>query len=68
VTATARERLRSGAPDPVSLLPAPIPYDTSLDARATARAIGAQPPSLTDLLARFRDERATLRGLPVPGL
>jgi len=49
--------LETGDPDPAALPPAPVPYDTSLDARATARALGREPPSLDELLTRFRAER-----------
>ena len=49
--------LEAGEPDPAALPPAPVPYDTSLDARATARALGREPPSLDELLTRFRSER-----------
>jgi dTDP-4-dehydrorhamnose reductase len=49
--------LQSGPPDPSALLPAPIPYDTSLDAGTTARALGVELPKLRELLARFRAER-----------
>lgn len=35
----------------------PVPYDTSLDSRATARAVGQSPPTVAELLARFRSER-----------
>jgi len=48
--------LTSGPPDPAVLPPAPIPYDTSLDARATARALATELPSLRELLERFRGE------------
>jgi dTDP-4-dehydrorhamnose reductase len=50
--------LRSGEPDPYALPPAPIPYDTSLDARRTAALIGRELPSVRDLLHGFRAERA----------
>ena len=49
--------LESGEPDPAALPPARVPYDTSLDARATARALGREPPSLDELLSAFRSER-----------
>jgi dTDP-4-dehydrorhamnose reductase len=49
--------LRSGPPDPAAVPPAPVPYDTSLDARATARALGRELPSLGRLLDAFRAER-----------
>ena len=35
--------LRSGPPEPAALSHAPIPYDTSIDARATGAALGATP-------------------------
>ncbi len=50
--------LRSGPPDPKALPPAPVPYDTSLDARATAVALGVSLPSVRALLELFRAERA----------
>ena len=53
--------LRSGPPDPDALPPAPIPYDTSLDARATARALDREPPSVGELLRQFRLEREGVR-------
>jgi len=49
--------LAAGPPDPAALPPAPIPYDTSLDARTTARAVGRELPSLAELLRALRDER-----------
>jgi len=49
--------LRSGPPATAALPPAPIPYDTSLDARATARALERELPSLERLLQALRDER-----------
>ena len=52
-----RSLVLAGAP-PADQLPAgPVPYDTSLDARATAAVLGTEPPSVADLLARFRAER-----------
>jgi dTDP-4-dehydrorhamnose reductase len=36
--------------------PFPIPYDTSLDARATAAALGVELPSLDDLLTAMTEE------------
>ena len=50
--------LRSGPPDPEALPPAAVPYDTSLDARATAAAVGVPLPTLRELLRFFRAERA----------
>jgi hypothetical protein len=43
-----------------------VPFDTSLDARATARALGREPPSLDELLTRFRTERRAVDGALVP--
>ena len=50
--------LRSAPPDAADLPPAPVPFDTSLDARATARELGCDPLPLDELLARFRAERS----------
>jgi dTDP-4-dehydrorhamnose reductase len=49
--------LRGGPPDPEAVPHAPVPYDTSLDARATERALGVRLPHIAELLARFRAER-----------
>lgn len=49
--------LRFGPPPPGALPPAPVPRDTSLDARATAAALGMELPSVRELLRRFRRER-----------
>jgi dTDP-4-dehydrorhamnose reductase len=49
--------LRSGPPDPAALPPAPVPFDTSLDTRMTARALGRERPSVGELLRAFRRER-----------
>ena len=49
----------AGPPDPAALRHAPIPYDTTLDARATAAAVGDRLPDVGELLARFRAERQT---------
>jgi dTDP-4-dehydrorhamnose reductase len=51
-------QVRSAAPDPAALPPAPIPYDTTLDARATASALGVTLPSVRELLESYRAERA----------
>ena len=56
--------IRSGPPDPAALPPAPIPYDTSLDARLTARSLERELPSVPELLGEFRAERARV-GPPV---
>jgi dTDP-4-dehydrorhamnose reductase len=50
--------LRSGPPDPDALPPAPVPYDTSLDARATAAALGVSLPPVRQLLELYRAEGA----------
>lgn len=49
--------LRSGPPDPAALPPEPVPADTSLVADATAAALGAELPTVRELLTLFRDER-----------
>jgi dTDP-4-dehydrorhamnose reductase len=54
--------LRSGPPNPNALPPAPIPHDTSLDAHATARALGVELPSLRELLGLFGEERSAREG------
>jgi dTDP-4-dehydrorhamnose reductase len=48
--------LRSGPPDADALPPAPIPYDTSLDARMTGTALGRELPSVRRLLRLLREE------------
>lgn len=57
--------LRTGPPDPDGLLPAPVPRDTSLDARATAAAIGYTLPSVQELLQAFRTQRETAQVRPL---
>jgi hypothetical protein len=52
---------RSGAPDPAALPPAPVPYDTSLDASATAAALEVTLPTVHELLELYREERASSR-------
>ncbi len=44
-----------GPPDADVMFGAPIPHDTSLDATATGRALEYELPSLSVLLAKFRD-------------
>jgi dTDP-4-dehydrorhamnose reductase len=41
---------------PADALPAPIPYDTSLDASWTASALGVELPGLTEMLHRMCEE------------
>jgi dTDP-4-dehydrorhamnose reductase len=50
--------LRSGPPIEAELPAGPVPYDTSVDSQATARSIGRTPPTVAELLGRFRKERA----------
>ena len=48
--------ITTGAPDLEGTGPAPIPRDTSLDATATAQALGYELPGLVDWLTVFRAE------------
>jgi dTDP-4-dehydrorhamnose reductase len=51
------EELLAFGPPPVDALPpAPVPYDTSLTATATAATLGVELPSVDDLLRRMRVE------------
>jgi dTDP-4-dehydrorhamnose reductase len=50
--------LRPAPPDPGAVPPAPVPYDTSLDAHATSTALGVSLPSVRELLELYRVERA----------
>jgi dTDP-4-dehydrorhamnose reductase len=50
--------LRTGPPDPAVLEGGRIPHDTSLDARATAAALGVELPGVDAMLARMREELA----------
>ena len=50
------DQLAFGPPDPDDAPGVPIPYDTSLDATATAAALDYELPSLSALLAKFRTE------------
>jgi dTDP-4-dehydrorhamnose reductase len=59
--------LTVGRPDPAALLPAPIPFDTSLDGAATAEALEAPPADLGALLARLRREIETGELAPAEG-
>jgi dTDP-4-dehydrorhamnose reductase len=43
-------------PPPADAVPAGVPYDTRLDATATASALGAELPDLDTMLARFREQ------------
>lgn len=51
--------LREGRPDPRSLADAPVPYDTSLTANATAAALDVELPSVRELLVELRHELET---------
>jgi dTDP-4-dehydrorhamnose reductase len=45
-------------PGPAGGAPAPVPYDTSLDARRTAAALGVELPDVTEMLRRMCRELA----------
>jgi dTDP-4-dehydrorhamnose reductase len=51
--------LDTGPPPPTALSGGGIPYDTRLDATATARALGTELPDLDTTLARLRAELET---------
>jgi dTDP-4-dehydrorhamnose reductase len=51
--------LRAGPPEAEALPPAPIPYDTSLDARRTSARLGTDLPSLRQILTAYRHELET---------
>jgi dTDP-4-dehydrorhamnose reductase len=53
--------LAVGPPPPDALPPAKVPYDTSLDARATAAALDAELPDVDTMLARLRSQMETRR-------
>jgi dTDP-4-dehydrorhamnose reductase len=48
--------LELGVPYPDDPPPTPVPYDTGLDARATAARLGVRLPTVSELLARMRVE------------
>jgi dTDP-4-dehydrorhamnose reductase len=50
------ELLELGAPYPDDPPPAPVPYDTGLDARATAARLGVRLPTVREQLGRMRAE------------
>jgi dTDP-4-dehydrorhamnose reductase len=50
--------LRVGPPDPAVLAGGLAPHDTSLDARATASALGVELPGVDAMLARLGEELA----------
>lgn len=51
--------LRHGPPGPGDVPPIRVPYDTSLSAEATARALDVELLPVRELLTRFRTERET---------
>jgi dTDP-4-dehydrorhamnose reductase len=51
-----RSLLHFGPPEPGAVPAGPVPYDTSLTATATAKALDAELPSVRELLGRFRQE------------
>jgi dTDP-4-dehydrorhamnose reductase len=51
--------VRAGPPDPGAVPSSPVPYDTSLEARATGAALGTPLPTLCELLALYGAERAS---------
>jgi dTDP-4-dehydrorhamnose reductase len=51
-----RELVDVGPPDPAAVGSMRVPYDTSLDATATAARLGVTLPDLDTMLARLRDE------------
>jgi dTDP-4-dehydrorhamnose reductase len=51
--------LQFGPPDPGELPPAPVPFDTSLDATATAATLGVELPDVRTQLRRMRRELET---------
>jgi dTDP-4-dehydrorhamnose reductase len=55
------ELLDFGPPPAALLPPAPVPYDTSLSASATAATLGVELPSVDDLLGRMREEVESAR-------
>jgi dTDP-4-dehydrorhamnose reductase len=60
--------LEFGPPDPEALSPAPVPYDTSLDATSTAAALGVELSGLDSALRRMRAELETGEIGPGPRL
>jgi dTDP-4-dehydrorhamnose reductase len=62
--------LRSGPLPAEAAFPAPVPFDTSLNANRTASAIGYRLPRVRELLEAFRSQRETgeLRPLAASGI
>jgi dTDP-4-dehydrorhamnose reductase len=54
-----RSLVRSGPPPDSDASAMAVPYDTSLTAPGTSRALGVTLPSVRDLLTQFRQERET---------
>jgi dTDP-4-dehydrorhamnose reductase len=61
------ELIDVGAPDPAAVGSMRVPYDTRLDATATAKRLGAELPDLDTLLARLRVELDTGELAPLGG-
>ena len=57
-----RSLLHFGPPDagPADLPVGSVPYDTSLSTEHTVRRLGSTPLTTTEIVERFRDERATI--------
>jgi dTDP-4-dehydrorhamnose reductase len=53
------EMVDAGTPDPAAVGTMRVPYDTSLDAAATARRLGVELPDLETMLGRLRMELET---------
>jgi dTDP-4-dehydrorhamnose reductase len=62
-----RELLDFGPPGPDALPPGRVPYDTSLNAAATAAALGVELPGVRSMLGRLRWEDETGEIAPLPG-
>jgi dTDP-4-dehydrorhamnose reductase len=60
------ELLRTGPPDPVVLEGGRVPHDTSLDARATAAAVGVELPRVDAMLVGLGEQLAVTA--PPPAL
>ena len=58
--------VRAGRPELDASISGPVPRDTSLDARRTAKAIGYSLPSIRSLLETLREQRDTGGVAPVP--
>jgi dTDP-4-dehydrorhamnose reductase len=61
------EMVDVGPPDPAAVGTMHVPYDTSLDATATAKRLGVELPDLDTMLARLRVELETGELAPLGG-